>query len=111
LPDVVVGGIELSSAEKKDVAKFASLDAFAKVLCAADSDDVAFAEHLVTWLRDDWSVTDRQMAKSKDPRWPYPGPISTIACALIARRAVTPVLPDDVARFVSPAVVAAARRP
>jgi hypothetical protein len=107
--EVFGAGIVLSAAEERDLALYADLVAYGALLGAADAPDDRFARCLIDWLEVDWAKTDRAMSKNRDPRWPYPGPISAVACALVARRATTPRLPDDLARFVPAAVVDAAR--
>jgi hypothetical protein len=108
--EVFTGGLKLTAAEEKDLGKYADLTAYGALLSGADATDAEFAPLLVEWLRVDWAKTHRQMERSREVAWPYPGPISTVACALVARRQTTPVLPDDVARFVPGAVVESARR-
>lgn len=100
----------MTAAEKKALSKWADMAAYGALLDGADAPDERFARLLAEWLRLDWAKTDRMAARNRDPEWPYPGPISTVACALVARRKKTPRLPEDLVRFVPDAVVDAARR-
>lgn len=105
-------GLVISAAEEKDVAKFPDVRRLVALLCHANADEAAFTTHLTDYLRLTWLKTTRAMKRdaARDPAWPYPGPLSSIACALIARRpAPTPTLPEELAPFINTTVIEFAR--